>query len=158
MRHIPSLGATDEEIIDFFKHPIRGISLSPLEGNRAFEALICTESGSKLSIFSNITEISDLDEIGVISISLSEKGDLENFIILPDDCRIVTSIHKMIGDFSSDESCECGIIIETSGGIISFFSGAFPASLNVICPGFNQGLRVTSFQKFKYHLKPLKVY
>jgi hypothetical protein len=158
MRHISSRGATDEEIIDFFRHPIQGISLSQMEGNRAFEALICAGSGSKLSISSCIFEISALDEIGIISINQSEKDDLENQIEMPSDFLVVDSIHKIIGDFSSDESCECGIVIETAVGIISLFSGSFPGSLNVVCPMFNQNLHLTSFQKFKYHLKPIKIY
>lgn len=158
MRYIPSFGATDEEIIDFFKSPIGAIFLSPLEGNRAFEAIISAKSGAILSISSSIFEIDEFDEIGVISINISNDHKLYNEIIIPDECREASSVHKIVGDISPDESCECGIVIDTNGGIISFSSGSFPASLNVTCPGFNQGLRITSFQKFKYHLRPLQVY
>jgi hypothetical protein len=109
-------------------------------------------------VHSSITEIGDFDEIGVISLNLSSKDCLENIINIPDGWNNITSVYKMIGDIDSDESCECGIVIETARGLISLFCGAFPASLNVICPGFDQGLRITSFQKFKYHLRLLVAY
>ena len=158
MRHVPSIGVTDREIIDFFSRPIHEISLSRQEGNRVFESLIVSSSEERFSIYSSIVELSDGDEIGVLSIERTDKKVLENKISLPELCKIPTSIQKIVGDYDVDGSCECGLLIETSAGMISFFSGSFPASLNIVCPGFDQGLRVTSFQKFKYHLRPLKVY
>src|ERR1700733_913223 len=44
MKYMPSLGATDEEIVAFFKRPIKEIFLSRLEDNRVFESLIVSSS------------------------------------------------------------------------------------------------------------------
>ena len=148
----------DEEIIDFFANPIERISTYSLEGNRLFECVLLSSTGSGISIFSSIVDISDIDEIGVISVEKTDKLDLGNNIVIPDKYRKSLSINKIIGDYDVDECCECGIVLESSGGLISICSGAFPASINITCPGFDQGLRVTSFQPLKYYLKPMHIY
>lgn len=158
MKHFPIRGMSDEQIAEFFGDPIEEVLLSPLEGNRLFAAVIISYTGRQMCLSSCITELDSGDEIGVLSITDVDRNSFENRILLPGNFRSTWSVSKLIGEFGNNEVCECGLLIESAGGIISIMSGAFPASINVICPKFDQGLRTTSFQNFKYYLRRLKAY
>ena len=57
MSNISSVGLADNEIIDFFSEPIGSLGVSALEGNRAFELIVTSSKGSKISIYSEMANI-----------------------------------------------------------------------------------------------------
>ena len=68
------------------------------------------------------------------------------------------ALYKVIGEYDPGKECECGIWLEADFGILAIVSGAFPCSINVICSLFDQKLTFNSFQRFKYYMKPVKLY
>jgi len=150
MRHMPFLGLSDTQITEFFRSPLAKIQTSELEGNRLFEVQFVFNSAHFLRIGSEMVPIGDRDEVGVLFFAPGGPKDYPIEIDVSDIGGGVNSIHKVVGEFDREESCECGLLIETSKGFISVLSGLFPASLNVICPRFQQGLLLSSFPKYKY--------
>ena len=151
MGHISFLGLSDTQIIELFRFPLDKIQTSELEGNRLFEVQLVFNSERILRIHSEIAPIGDRDEICVLFFAYGEAKDYPIEIDISDIGKSINSVHRIVGEFDREESCECGLTIETGKGLISILSGSFPGSLNVICPRFQQGLLISSFPKFKYY-------
>jgi hypothetical protein len=149
MKRISSMNLSEEEMVEFFRTPISYIKVGALEDNRVFELQFSSSCGSMLLIYSDVYELSDGDEIGIISgkfIHQEIDGSVLEFI-----SPKITSLHNIIGIIDNDIECLCGIVVEADDGIHSIVAGSFPASINIISPIFNQSLKMNSFQPFKYY-------
>lgn len=158
MRHIPYLGIGDDGLIEFFKSSVSKIFFSPIEENRLFEIVFESSCGRKISVSSHMVDIDEFDEIGILSVVEADDIILSEMIEGSQFPGEIRAIYKITGEFGASDTCECGLILETDEGLLSIVSGSFPTSLNLIYAGFNQKLKVNSFQPFKYHTNQLKLY
>jgi len=134
MLHIPFLGLSDEQIIEFFQSPLSKIQTYELEENRLFEVQFVFSSAQLLRIGSEMVPIGQRDEIGVLFFAPGQLKDYPIEIDVSDFGRSANSIHKVIGEFDREESCECGILIETSKGFISVLAKCYMPAISARPP------------------------
>jgi hypothetical protein len=158
LRHIPRFGIGDEEVIQFFSRPIHTVQYSALEGNRTFDIIIESTSGERLLVGSQMFDLDEWDEIGVLSIKRLLDPPAPIMVTGPPFPYPVQSLYNIIGEFDPEETCEAGLVVESEAGLMWIVAGSFPCSVNLFYPGFDQGIRMHSFQTFKYTFKRLHFY
>jgi hypothetical protein len=158
LRHIQRFGIEDEEIVDFFSRPIEAILFSPPKGNSIFDVVIESRSGDRILVGAQMFDLDEWDEIAVLSVAKLSEGPPSDMVAGPDFPGVIQSLYKIVGEFDPEETCDVGLVIEGSAGMMCLIAGAHPTSINLIYPGFDQGIRMHAFQTFKYSFKRLHFY
>jgi hypothetical protein len=158
MRHIPRFGIEDDEIIALFSQPIATILYSSPKGNMIFDVVIESTSGDRILVGAQMFDLDGWDEIAVLSVTKLLEDPPIQMVPGPAFPGVIQSVYKIVGEFDPEETCDVGLVIEGCAGTMCLVAGSHPTSINLIYPGFDQGIRMHSFQTFKYSFKRLHFY